>query len=93
MYPLSPPRVENDPQRYASLLEMADVVSRHHHPCDLFRELAPRLRAVISFDFINFALYDPLRDLMKLHAWEGSDWLKAPFEADCLRATSSWWWR
>ena len=93
MYPLSPPRVENDPQRYASLLEMADVVSRHHHPCDLFRELAPRLRAVISFDFINFALYDPLRDLMKLHAWEGSDWLKAPLEVPVQEAAVGWVWK
>src|SRR5438105_5659790 len=93
MYLLSPPRVEKDPQRYASLLEMADVVSRHHHPGDLFRELAPRLRAVTSFDSINFAIYDHFHDLMKLHVWEGSDGLKAPLEVSVQEAAVGWVWK
>jgi hypothetical protein len=50
-----------DAQRNAALLEMADVVTLRHDPSELFRYLAPRLRAVLPFGFVNFALCDPAR--------------------------------
>jgi formate hydrogenlyase transcriptional activator len=80
MYPLSAPRLEIDLQRCAVLLEMADVLSRHHEPSDLFRGLAPSLRAVVPFDFLHFALHDPSQNLMKLYVWDGAEWPNRPLE-------------
>jgi formate hydrogenlyase transcriptional activator len=93
MHPLSAPRLQVDLQRYAALLEMADAVSRHHQAGDLFRELTPRLRAVSSFDFINFALYDSLHELMKLHVWDGAKWLSVPLEVTVEEAAAGWVWQ
>jgi formate hydrogenlyase transcriptional activator len=92
LYPISAPRLELEVQRYAALLEMADVLSRHHEPSDLFRALAPSLRAVVPFDFLNFALYDPAGHAMRLHVWHGGDWPTAPQQVAVNRAAEGWVW-
>jgi len=79
-------------QRHAALLEMADVLSRHHEPSDLFRALAPTLRAVVPFDFLNFALYDPVGQVMKVNVWHGGDWPTAPQEVAINQAAVGWVW-
>ncbi|HYL96646.1 MAG TPA: PAS domain-containing protein, partial [Terriglobales bacterium] len=79
-------------QRHAALLEMADVLSRHHEPSDLFRGLAPSLRAVVPFDFLNFALHEPVARLMKLHVWNGEDWPALPREIPVNEAAVGWVW-
>ena len=80
MYPLGAVNFEVDLQRYAALLELADVVSRHRTAVELFRDLTPRLQAVVPFDLINFALHDPTRNLMKMYVWDGIEWPAAPQE-------------
>lgn len=92
MYPLSAPRLELELQRHAALLEMVDVLSRHHEPSDLFRALAPSLRAVVPFDFLNFALYDPSRNLMKLYFWDSADWPRHPLEVGVDDSAVGWVW-
>jgi formate hydrogenlyase transcriptional activator len=74
VYPFSAPRLEFDLQRYAALLDLADLVSRYHEPRDLFPELARRLRMAFPFDFLNFAVHDPLRNTMKMHLWTEGAW-------------------
>ena|SRR5438445_5860492 len=74
------------------MLEMADVLSRHHEPGDLFRALAPSLRAVVPFDFLNFALYEPARQVMKLHVWHSEDWPAVPQEVAVDEAAVGWVW-
>jgi formate hydrogenlyase transcriptional activator len=74
MYPLSAPRFEFDLQRYAGLLDVADLISHYQDPHDLFRELAPRLRNVFRFDLLNFALHDPTRNVMKMQLWADGVW-------------------
>jgi formate hydrogenlyase transcriptional activator len=69
MCPSGAPRLEFDLQHYTVLLDLADVVSRCHEPRHLFLELAPRLRTLLPFDFLNFSLHDPARNAMKLHLW------------------------
>jgi formate hydrogenlyase transcriptional activator len=93
MYPLSATGLELDLQRHAALLEMADVLSRHHEPSDLFRGLAPSLRAVVPFDFLNFALHDPTENLMKLYVWDGTDWPKRPLEVAIDDSVEGWVWK
>lgn len=92
MYPISASRLELDVQRHAALLEMADVLSRHHNPSDLFRALAPSLRAVVPFDFLNFALHKPARQVMEFHVWCGEDWLTVPEEVKINQAAAGWVW-
>jgi GAF domain-containing protein len=63
---------ENDERRrYETLLEMADLAVRSHSLPELLPELALRLHKVASFDVANFSVYDPGRDLMRMHFWEG----------------------
>jgi formate hydrogenlyase transcriptional activator len=93
MYPLSTPSLELDLQRHAALLEMADVLSRHHEPGDLFRGLAPSLRAVVPFDFLNFALHDSTENLMNLYVWDGGAWPKRPLEVAIDDSVEGWVWK
>jgi len=93
MYPLSAPGLELDLQRHAALLEMVDVLSRHHEPGDLFRGLAPSLRAVVPFDFLNFALHDSTENLIKLYVWDGAEWPKQPLEVVIDDSVEGWVWK
>jgi len=92
MCPLDVP-LELDLRRYARLLGMAEVVSLRHHPGDLFRDLAPRLRAIVPFDFINFALCDPTWEIIKIYMWEGAEWPKEPMEIAVGETAVGWVWR
>ncbi len=69
-----------EPRRQTVLLEVAESVSLHHSPADLFREVAPRLRSVVSFEGVNFALYDPSQKKMKMRWWDGTHGLSEPME-------------
>ncbi|HEY4781375.1 MAG TPA: GAF domain-containing protein, partial [Chthoniobacterales bacterium] len=93
MYPLSAPGLELDLQRHAALLEMADVLSRHHEPSDLFRGLAPSLRAMVPFDFLHFALHDSTESRMKLYVWDGAEWPKRPLEVSIDDSVVGWVWK
>jgi formate hydrogenlyase transcriptional activator len=61
----------DESHRYEALLEMADLLVRHHALPDLFREIAARLHQVADFDFLNFSLHDTQENSMHLHWWEG----------------------
>jgi len=93
MYPLSAPCLELDLQRHAALLEMADVLSRHHEPSDLFRGLTPSLRAVVPFDVLNFALHDSANNLMKLYVWDSANWPSQALEAAVDDSVVGWVWK
>jgi formate hydrogenlyase transcriptional activator len=93
MCPLGSLNFEVDLQRYAVLLEMADVVSRHRTPADIFRDLTPRLQAVVPFDLINFSLRDPLRNVMKMFVWSGTDWSAEPRAIATDESVTGWVWR
>jgi len=62
-----------DLRRYEALLEMADLVVHHHSMPDLFVAMAERLRQVTAADAANFSLYDPIKNVMRLHLWERSE--------------------
>jgi len=93
MCPLGAVNFEVDLLRYAVLLEIAHVVSRHPAPADLFRDLTPRLQAVVPFDLINFSLHDPTRNLMKMHVWDGGEWPVAPQEVAVEESVAGWVWQ
>jgi formate hydrogenlyase transcriptional activator len=71
---------EGDTRRYEALLQMADLVVHHRSVPDLLPELAQRLREVASFEVASFSLYDPEKNVMRVHFWEGGDNLSGPAE-------------
>lgn len=90
MHPSGELSVELELQRCVALLEIAADVSRHREPNDLFRDLSPRLRPVVPFDFINFALFDPEPKTMKMYVWDGGEWPRSPFEVAAQESAVGW---
>jgi formate hydrogenlyase transcriptional activator len=64
-----------------------------HNPAILFRSLAPRLRAIIPFDFLNFALFDPEIGKIKMYMWECAEWPDEPLEVAPEEAAVGWVWQ
>src|SRR5579859_4810828 len=58
--------------RYEVLLQMADLAVHHRDVPQLLPEIAQRLRKVTPFEIASFSLYDPERNMMREHFWEGS---------------------
>lgn len=74
MCPLSAPRLDPEERRYAVLLTVAEFISLRPEPADLFREIGPRLCAVVPFDLFQLALFEPLKFVLKTYLWEGKEW-------------------
>ena len=62
-----------DVDRYEALLQMADLVVHHRSLPELLPELAQRLHKVASFEVASFSLYDPERNVMRMHFWDGDE--------------------
>jgi formate hydrogenlyase transcriptional activator len=82
-----------DLQRYEGLLEMADLVVHHHSLPELFAAMAERLRRVAAADAANFSLYDPTKNVMRLHLWEGTELVPTPAEVPVEESPSGWAWQ
>jgi formate hydrogenlyase transcriptional activator len=55
---------------HRALLEVAEAISQHRDLGELFHDLAERLHRVVSFDYLNLILHDPVRNVMRLHILE-----------------------
>ncbi len=55
--------------------------------------MAERLRQVSAADAANFSLYDPIKNVMRLHVWEGSELGPAPVEVPVEESPSGWAWK
>ena len=86
------PRSIEDFRRYQSVLDLLDLMAHQGSLPELFHELAERLRDVVSFDFINFALHDEKLNVMRLHLWEGLRKPSLPKELPMEEAPSGWVW-
>ncbi len=64
---------DGDVRRYEALLHMADLVVHHRSLPELLPELAQRLHKVASFEIASFSLYDPDKNVMRMHFWEGNE--------------------
>ena len=84
---------EAELQRYEALLEMADLVVHHNSLPELFAAMAERLRQLIAADAANFSLYDPIKNVMRLYAWDGSDVGATPVEVVVEESPSGWAWQ
>ncbi len=63
--PVSP--CETLAERYQALLEVAQAISAHRDLDELFREIAQRLPRVVRVNFVGLSLYDPIKNMMRLH--------------------------
>src|ERR1700693_4977540 len=81
---------EADLRRYEALLEMADLMVHHRSLPELFVGLAERLHKVPPFEFATFSLYDPAKNVMKLHIWEGRELAPVPAEASVGEFPAGW---
>ena len=54
-------------ERYQALLEVAQAISAHRDLDELFREIAQRLPRVVQVNFVGLSLYDPIKNMMRLH--------------------------
>jgi formate hydrogenlyase transcriptional activator len=79
-------------RRYEALLEMADLVVRHHSRAELFHDIALRLRPVADFKFLNFSLHNPEDNSMHLHWWESEAALDLPTKLPVQEAPTGWVW-
>jgi formate hydrogenlyase transcriptional activator len=60
------------PSRSQALLQVAESIAQHRDLAELFRDLTARLHDVAHFDYLNLVLYDPERQIMRLHLLETS---------------------
>ena len=81
----------------SALLQVAEVIATHRDLPSLFRDLAQRLPAVASFDFIGLVLHDQAKQVMKVHVLETAgtqgvtkrlDGMEIPME----ESASGWVW-
>lgn len=82
-----------DLQRYEALLGMADLVVHHHTLPQLFVALAEHLRLVASADAANFSLYDPIKNVMHHHFWEGTELVPVAAQSPLEETPSGWAWK
>jgi formate hydrogenlyase transcriptional activator len=80
-------------RRYEALLEMADLMVRHHTLPELYHEMAVGLRKVADFQFLNFSLYHPENKAMHLHFLEGEPATGFPKELPVWESATGWCWQ
>jgi formate hydrogenlyase transcriptional activator len=84
---------EGPTDRYEALLEMADLMVRHHTLPELYHEVAVGLHKVADFKFLNFSLYHPENKAMHLHFLEGEPATGFPKELPVWEAPGGWVWQ
>jgi formate hydrogenlyase transcriptional activator len=55
-----------------ALLEVSESIASHRDLAGLFHDLAKCLHGLVNFEFLNLVLYDPTRNVMRLHVLESS---------------------
>jgi formate hydrogenlyase transcriptional activator len=86
------PGFEEFSRRYQALLHTAELASRRGLP-DLLQELAKRLREVFDFNFLNYALYQPATNVMRLYALDEEFRVtEHPIELSIDNSPAGWAW-
>ena len=75
------------------LLKMVDLVVHHRNLPELFVAMAGQLSDVPEDEIINFSLYDPRRNVMRLHVLEGNDLARPPIEIPVVDSPSGIAWQ
>jgi transcriptional regulator with GAF, ATPase, and Fis domain len=62
-----PTPVTDSARKYIGLLEVSRSIAFHRDFREVFHDLADRLHALVDFNFLVLVLYDPARNVMRLH--------------------------
>lgn len=79
--------------RYEALLQMADLMVHQGAMHELLPDLAQRLKKVASFEVASFSLYDPDKNVMRMHFWEGNDRLSDLAELPVEESVCGFAWK
>src|SRR5215813_9399609 len=82
-------------QQYQTLLEISEAIASNRDLASLFRNLAQHLPEVVDFDWVSTLLYDPARDVMRIHMLEPPqpDGPIGPTEMPVDEVPSGWVWK
>jgi formate hydrogenlyase transcriptional activator len=80
-------------RRYEALLQMADLMVHHGSLGELFRELADRLLKLTAFELFTLSLHDPAKNVMRVHALEGTGLSPATDDIPLEESPSGWAWQ
>ena len=82
-------------RQYQTLLEISEAIASNRDLTSLFHNLAQHLRAVVDFDVVSTLLYDPARDVMRIHMLEPPqpDGPIGPTEMPVDDVPSGWVWK
>ena len=56
--------------QYQALLHVSESIAANRDLQGLMRDLSSRLRTAVQFDYISVSLHDPIRDVLRIHAFE-----------------------
>ena len=59
-------------EQYQALLDVSEAIARHPDLPALLKDLARRLPRIIPVNFVGLSLYDPERQVMRLHSLEAN---------------------
>ncbi len=59
-----------DERWFDNLVDVVECIVDHHDCGDLFTDLPPRLHQLVSFDFLQLALYNPSSQMMRQNVLE-----------------------
>jgi formate hydrogenlyase transcriptional activator len=62
--------VDEETRKYLTLLELSKAIASHRDLTGLFHDLACRLQRLVDFSHLGVLLYDPKRNVMRLHLLE-----------------------
>ncbi len=87
--------LEQQQQQYLMLLDLSRAIAQHRNLSDLLHDLAGRLSAFFSFNYLGVILHDELRKIMRLYFLETTDPLlkTLPTEIDINGSMAGWVWQ
>jgi formate hydrogenlyase transcriptional activator len=63
---------ESEAREYRTLLEVSRAIGSHTTLADFFHALVKGLRPLVDFDFLAVSLFDPDRNVMRIHALDSA---------------------
>ena len=88
-------RTDSIIEQYQGLLAVTEVIATQPDLTSLFHDLAKRLGLLVRFDLLTLLLYDPARNVMRLHLLEApaSDRSALPQEFPIEGSLAGWVWQ
>jgi len=86
---------ESEAREYRTLLEVSRAIGSHTTLADFFHALVKGLQPLVDFDFLSVSLFDPDRNVMRVHALDSAidSPLKAGMEFSMEESMAAVVWR